>query len=259
MSINTAVPEEHRQPTRTGAKEKVRTFDQTFLDPAAEIVHRDYIAHALRWGWAKKNFIVHEQTNVLDVGCGPDRPLMLVLFGGIGPNPLAKRYVGVDMNKIKPTRHARTTLYPEYNFIENHKKLKKAEGEFELITNFEVIEHMPKELGLELLKAMKFMLAPGGKILMSTPVYDGKARAKNHIHEYTIAELQEQVTKAGLKTVQRFGTFMNSNEVKKCCDETEKEVYNRLKTWYGNEILSCLLAPLHPDNSRNNAWVLEKK
>lgn len=256
---NAAIPEEERQPTRTGRAETTRTFDQTFLDPDTEIVHRDYIAHAMRWGFAKRNFITHEQTSVLDVGCGPDRPLMLVLFGGIGPNPLAKRYVGVDMNRIKPTKHARTTLYPEFNFIERHKELRKKEGTFDLITNFEVIEHMPKAMGLELLRAMKYMLAPHGAVLLSTPVYDGKARAANHIHEYTIPELDEHIRKAGFFVNKRYGTFMNANEVKKVATPAQLEVYNQLKEWFGNEVLSNFLAPLHPDHSRNNVWVLRAK
>lgn len=256
-AVNEAIPEDERQPTRTGRAEKTRTFDQTFLDTDTDVIHRDYIAHALRWGFSKRNFIKHEQTSVLDVGCGPTRPMLLVLFGGIGANPLAKRYVGVDLNKIKPTSHKRSTLYPEFNFIERVDELKKKEGTFDLITNFEVIEHMPKAKGLELLKAMKKMLAPGGKLLLSTPVYDGKARAANHIHEYKIQELADMIGQAGLKTVERYGTFANYNDIKKVAEPEHLKTLNDIREWFGNEVAACFLAPLYPDQSRNNYWVIQ--
>lgn len=256
-TVNEAIPEDERQPTRTGRAEKTRTFDQTFLDTDTDVIHRDYIAHALRWGFSKRNFIIHEKTQVLDVGCGPTRPMLLVLFGGIGASPLAKRYVGVDLNKIKPTSHKRSTLYPEFNFIEQVEELRKKEGTFDLITNFEVIEHMPKAMGLQLLKAMRRMLTPTGRILLSTPVYDGKARAANHIHEYDLTELQEHITKAGLKTVDRYGTFANYNDIKKVAAPEHLATLNDIRAWFGNEVAACFLAPLYPDQSRNNYWVLQ--
>lgn len=258
-AVNEAIPEEDRQPTRTGRAEKTRTFDQTFLDTDTDVIHRDYIAHALRWGFSKRNFIVHEVTGVLDVGCGPTRPMLLVLFGGIGAFPLAKRYVGVDLNKIKPTQHKRSTLYQEFNFIERVEELRKKEGAFELITNFEVIEHMPIAKGQELLVAMKRMLAPGGRILLSTPVYDGKARAANHIHEHTISELTGLIDQAGLKVVNRWGTFANYNDIKKVAAPEHLQTLNDIRSWFGNEVAACFLAPLYPDQSRNNFWEIVAK
>lgn len=261
-AVNEAIPEEERQPTRTGRAEKTRTFDQTSLDTDTDVIHRDYIAHALRWGFSKRRFIMHEATQVLDVGCGPHRPLLLVLFGGIGASPLAKRYVGVDLNKIKPTSHKRSTLYPEFNFIERVEELRKKEGTFNLITNFEVIEHMPMSEGLRLLVAMKRMLASKGKILLSTPVYDGKARAANHIHEYTIPELSAMINNAGLEVVERFGTFANYNDIKKACKAAGRDDHlqtlDDIRAWFGNEVAACFLAPLYPDASRNNYWVIQE-
>lgn len=253
---NEAIPEEERQPTRRGVAEKTRTYDQTFLDPNAEIVHRDYAAHFFRWGFAKDHFIVHEETRVLDVGCGPDRPLMLTLFGGIG-TVLAKSYTGVDLNSVKSTRHARSRIYERTNFFEAWQTILAERGPFDLITNFEVIEHMPKAQGLQLLRLFWECLAPGGRILLSTPVYDGKGRAKNHIHEYTIPELWEHIEAARLEVVARYGTFMNVTEVKKVADKCQLQVFNQLRQYYSNDVMSTFLAPLFPDNSRNNLWVLK--
>jgi len=259
MAGNDAIPVEEQQPTRRAVKEGTRKFDQTFLDPESDIIHRDYIAHAFRWGFAKGHFIEHDKSKVLDVGCGPDKPLFSILFGGIGGGSggFPASYVGVDMNKIKATKHKRTTLYPNTNFFEQWEAILKAHGPFDLITNFEVIEHMPVAEGRQLLEIFRACLAPGGKVLLSTPVYDGKARARNHIHEYTIPELQGVIEMAQLRVVKRFGTFMNLNEVKKCATPAQKEVFEQLKAYFSADVLSNFLAPLHPDHARNNIWVLE--
>lgn len=262
MAGNQAIPEHEQQPTRRAVSETTRKFDQTYLDPNAEIIHRDYAAHFFRWGFTKDRWIAKERSNVLDVGCGPDRPLMLALFGGIGAH-FPKSYTGVDLSRIKPTKHARSVLYPETNFVASWKQILKERGPFHVITNFEVIEHMPVAEGAEMLKAFAKCLEgsvdashpEGGVLILSTPVYDGKARAKNHIHEYTIPELQASIEKAGFRVLARYGTFMNANDIKRVATPAEKEVWNALRAYYSNDVLSTFLAPLHPDHSRNNVWV----
>lgn len=280
---NAAVPEHERQPTRSGLPEPTRTFDQTFLDAEDQSVHRDIAGHASRWHFAahgphpdilealppgvsyqehffkyginKKPFIIHEQTDVLDVGCGPDRPLLLALFGGGHPVPMPRSYTAVDMNKIKPTNHARSKLYPETNFIEEQERIKEERGPFELITNFEVIEHMPIAMGHQLLEAFFNVMTQNGRLLLSTPVYDGKARARNHIHEWTVPELQAAIENAGFEVEARYGTFANIKAIEKVCTPEEKALMRRLGEYYGNDVLSTFLAPLYPDASRNNLWV----
>jgi len=284
MSINTAIPEEERQPTRRGTAETTRTFDQTFLDPEDESVHRDVAGHAGRWYFAargphpdildeipygvsymehflkyginKKPFVVHEETDVLDVGCGPKRPLLLALFGGIGPYPLARSYTGVDLNKVKQTRHARSKIYDETNFFEKWVQIKQERGPFDLITNFEVIEHMPAAQGHEMLSIFRQLLRDDdSRILLSTPVFDGM-RAKNHIHEYTIEKLQSFVEAAGLKTYKRYGTFANVAALRQGMKPEHVAAMKALGEYYGNDVLSTIFAPLYPDLARNNLWVL---
>lgn len=258
---NEAIPQEQEQPTRRGTRETTREFDQTFLDPDSGIIHRDYIAHAFRWGFAKRRFIEHEKTRVLDVGCGPDKPLFLVLFGGIGGGDggFPATYTAVDLNKVKPSRHQRTKIYDQTNFFVAWSAILKERGPFDLITNFEVIEHMPAAKGQELLQLFKKCLAPGGTLLLSTPVYDGKARAKNHIHEYTIPELAAAIKKAGLVVRERYGTFANINDLKKVVSPAEREVMDKLRNWFGNDVMANFLAPLYPDVARNNTWVCGRK
>jgi 2-polyprenyl-3-methyl-5-hydroxy-6-metoxy-1,4-benzoquinol methylase len=243
------------QPTRSkSAPREERRFDQTSLreNGHGQLIHRDYAAHFFRWGFAKKNYIQHDVTEVLDVGCGPDLPLMKVLLGG-GPHLLPKHYTGVDMNGIRYKGNpGRATILGSFNFIEEYPKLKP---NYDLITNFEVIEHMAVNDGLRMLQIFKQLLSPNGHILLSTPVFNGSA-ARNHIHEYTIPELWDQVELAGLRVIKRFGTFANWHEIRKVAKPEHLATLEALKTYYDGEVLSTFLAPLYPDSARNNLWVI---
>ena len=77
-----------------------RKFDKTQLRAAqyGDKVHRDYAAHFFRWGFATR--FIKKGMSVLDVGCGQDLPLVRVLAPSMSHIP--GRYVGVDMNRVKP-------------------------------------------------------------------------------------------------------------------------------------------------------------
>jgi hypothetical protein len=92
---------------------------------------------------------------------------------------------------------------------------------------------------------------------LSTPVFDGKA-AVNHVHEYTIPELAALIEESGWKVEQRFGTFMNAQEVKKVAAPEHRKTWDDLADYYGGDVLATFLAPLYPDNARNNLWVLNR-
>ena len=231
-----------------------RKFDTTSLRASShgKWVHRDYGAHFFRWGFAGR-FVDQGKTDILDVGCGVDVPMIDVLT--MPMNQVPRSYVGVDFNNPpqKPPTRTWATLHWNFDFTKNFKKL----GQFDLITNFEVIEHMSTEDGLKLLKGLKACLRPTGKLLLSTPVFNGKAAA-NHLHEYTIEELHQTIKRAGLRVVKRFGTFASQKDLKKAASPAELELVKRLGEYYSGEVLSCFLAPLYPDASRNNVWLIDK-
>jgi 2-polyprenyl-3-methyl-5-hydroxy-6-metoxy-1,4-benzoquinol methylase len=215
-------------------------------------VHRDYGAHFFRWGFAGR--FSNANVDILDVGCGVDVAFSRTL--NHPRNCVPRSYTGVDFNP-EPKKYSRwgwTKYYWSTNFIQIHKKL----GQFDLVTCFEVLEHMRFEDGLKFIKALRTCLRPGGKILLSTPVFNGKAAA-NHLHEWTIEELSTGIKVAGLTVTQRFGTFANSLAIKKVARGDELAVLNRLKSYYSDEVLACFLAPLYPDVSRNNVWLLTHK
>ena len=239
-----------------------RDYDTTQLRAAGHgrTLHRDYSAHFWRWSFARR--FITANSNVLEVGCGEDKPLSKILTGGVAAH--VDHYTGVDLNKLKPSANQHLTFHGEFNFIERYKELLKTcpEG-FDVVVNYEVIEHMKVEHGAKLLKAMFACTKPGCVLLLSTPVYDGVRHAANHIHEYMIPELQKYIEKAGYEVERRFGTFMDIKHIGKV-DSTGVsktamlEVRKALGQYFDNDAISNIFGPLHPDHSRNNLWICRR-
>lgn len=242
-----------------------RDFDTTQLKVVGHgrTLHRDYSAHFFRWSFARR--FINAKTNVLEIGCGEEKPLSKILTGGTAAH--VNKYVGVDIHRLKESNSQRLTFLGEFNFVQRYKELDKMglvpEGGFDVIVHYEVIEHMKPEHGMKMLKACRQLLKKDGVMLMSTPCYDGVRHAANHIHEYTIAELETAVVKAGFKVIRRFGTFIDIKHIGKVmvssdmvCDELSiKNARRCLEAYFDNDAISCIFAPLYPNHARNNLWV----
>jgi SAM-dependent methyltransferase len=231
-----------------------RQFDQTALTEHSHgyRVHRDYAAHFFRWGFASR--AIDNTMEVLDVGCGVDCPFVRVLVGAYAKG-VPKRYVGVDVNRLpRAPQRPWATFIEEFDFTSRYGEL----GQFDRIINFEVLEHMGPSDGSKLLAGMRECLKPNGVLYLSTPVFDGVAAA-NHVHEYTISELAEAVGLAGLRVEQRFGTFANYREIKKVCTPEQLATLDGLNKFYSTDVSACFLAPIYPNASRNNVWVLRRR
>lgn len=234
-----------------------REFDRTSLHAHVQgyQVHRDYASHFFRWGWVSRKFI-DPSKRVLDIGCGPDAALVRVL--SYKANGIPRSYVGVDLNRLDPDKMPGfkwCTFRGNFNFAKQWKKLG---GEFEVIVCLEVAEHMNMKAMRQMLRGALQMLAPGGVMLLSTPVFNGKM-AVNHINEMTVATLQKELEKAGWQVNKRYGTFMSDGDRKRVATPEQNELVEKLKEYYSTDVLSCFLAPLYPDASRNNLWLLSKQ
>jgi SAM-dependent methyltransferase len=241
----------HREDARRGD----RRFDTTHLrgDKTGKLVHRDYGAHFFKWGFAHR--LIDVTDRVLEVGCGVERPLANVLAGVRRCVPA--EYLGVDINKIKiPNSSTFATFIGEFNFVDRWREL--PQGHFTKAVSIEVIEHMNKVDGLEMLRGIHECLAVGGTLLISTPVFNGKA-AVNHIHEYEEDELRETLEGAGFKIVKQYGTFASYPVLKKVLPVAELALFDRLREYYSDEVMACFIAPLYPEYSRNIMWVCEKE
>lgn len=230
-------------------------FDKTQLKSSMGYVHRDYLAHCFRWGFSTR--FVNQTKTVLDIGCGQEMPWPKTMTHTPGTHPLI--YVGCDYNRIIKRFGAGWVkgIYDKFDFTTRWNEILLEHGTFDIIGCFEVIEHMAPEDGKKLLAGAKALLGIEGRFFLSTPCFNGR-QANNHVHEWTIPELQSAIEEAGLKVEARYGTFMNYNEAKKYAAPDELAVLKRLRFFYSDDILACFLAPLHPDHARNNIWILRQ-
>jgi SAM-dependent methyltransferase len=251
-------------------KREARRFDSTSLREGGvhgKYVHRDYAAHWFRWSYAVR--FVRQGMRVLDVGCGPDVMMPKVLLHTLTTVP--ELYVGVDVDRIpKKPGIAWTRVFDEFDFTSRWKELMKpllsdgteraarAPGPFDLVTCFEAIEHMGVTDGIKLLQGIRGVLKPDGTALLSTPVYNEKHMAANHIHEYRFDELRYYIESVGLRVERVHGTFMTANAMKKVMTPDERKLVEELLTWYPWEVLANFLAPKYPQASSNCAWVLRR-
>jgi len=243
---------------------KERRFDKTQLRAKHQgtRVHRDYAAHYFRWGFAHR--FINEKKSVLDIGCGVDQPLPKVLCYRKNTRP--RVYVGVDLNKIpKKFGAAWAVIKDQFQFTDDWPYLRHidlvGEKHYDVVCCFEVIEHMEVDDARELLKGAYTLTKPkaeGGIFLLSTPVYDGVHMPKNHIHEFTVPELQNLLEEEHFVVKHRYGTFSSWPVIRKVITPEERNICDRLLKYYSHEIISTFLAPLYPDHSRNNVWVLER-
>ena len=262
------------QPTAKMAKKHKEhsEYDNTSLDPSSysRSIHRDYLAHVMRWGWITRQIKRHTATsddvNVIEVGCGRELSLFSALRISVAIKPPALMTM-VDINKTKTTKCPWADVRSDFDFVSRWPELQTEGKQYNVAVNTEVIEHITTPLGMAMLNGINKLLVDGGDFYISTPVFNGR-RAVNHIREYTVAELQEMLEKSGFEVVKRYGTFASWNDIKRAIstDETlsedEKRLmlarYNEAADFYGHDVMSCYAAPLYPDASRNNAWHCRK-
>ena len=239
-----------------------RDYDTTQLhaNGHGKTLHRDYSAHFWRWSFARR--FVSAKQNVLEVGCGEDKPLSKILTGGAAAH--VNHYTGVDLNKLKPSNSQRLKFHGEFNFVERHKELLKERPEgFDVLVCMEVVEHFHSKFMPKFMKNCFECVKPGGSMLLSTPAYDGVRMAANHINEMSIETLQKHVEKSGFKIRRRFGTFTDIKHVGKTdTDRVSKaavlEVRKALSEYFDNDAISNIFGPLYPDVARNCLWVLDR-
>jgi len=168
---------------------------QLYIDKAEDrgIVHRDYLAHCLRW----THILRHAKMGmkILDVGCGINYPLAWMLYTNKFKPDL---YVGLDIRSDfeEPEFNFKCELFPVFDVTNSDHWLdfeKEYPESFNIITCLEVIEHMEKEDGLKLLENLS-LLPSSSTIFLSTPCYNG-SKAANHIYEWEYVELREELRK----------------------------------------------------------------
>lgn len=285
----------HKNTDGTRIVEDSETYNLTHLSPFKEfargrLIHRDFNAHVFRWSHAAMVLFKNpqrEQAAVLDIGCGPDWPLLTTLHSN-GSAPAF--FMGVDARDVSATAPKLTKTYVKCEQHDITKSLPvpptsgmfcakegkrdvngtpvdgpegestyvKLCGGWDMIVCFEVLEHMPKESGLKLLDNIAAQMGPNTTLLFSTPVFDEKVgMADNHIYEWGYEELKVELEKR-FTLKDHFGTFASLRDYTPLMSEAELKLLARLKDYYNSAMVSCLMAPLYPSKARNVLWQLTR-
>jgi hypothetical protein len=254
-----------------------RIFDKTHLsiDLAEErqLIHRDYLAHCLRWSHTVKYLLAqhkYKDSIIVDVGCGKEMPLAKMLY----VNKMTPQlYVGVDVNKMEVPemllgKKIPIRLFAETDFCALTADQISDSRRPDLITCFEVLEHVTPSYCRKMLAHMRSVVEPdGGAVIISTPCFNGSA-AGNHINEMTYQALGSLFEDLGFTIEDHYGTFASQTDYKEDLGNdayhvedgehkyTLRGAYEALKDYYDSNLLAILFAPLFPSKSRNCLWRL---
>jgi SAM-dependent methyltransferase len=245
-----------------------KSIDKTFLsvDNAEErgFIHRDYLAHCLRWTHVCKYLAQqqrYKEALVLDVGCGRELPLAKTLYSS---RYIPRRYVGVDYGPINADAIAtltKTDKFPGTYMPDTDITTADLQPkEFNLITCFEVFEHVEPEHGVRMLRTMLRLLTDDGRLMLSTPCYNERSgAADNHVNETSYEALGSILETVGFRIEANFGTFASIRDYEQdAIEDRLGNVFDKLREYYDTNYLATIFAPLYPHRSRNVLWVLRK-
>lgn len=248
-----------------------REIDKTHLsiDQAEErgFIHRDYLAHCLRWSHVVKHLgkkQAYKTAHILDIGCGKETPLIKTLYT---MKMTPEVYVGVDYNKpVKQEIHDK--IYDKMgggNFdlhwnvdASESNRFRDLDFTPTLITCFEVLEHVTHEKVLGIIDNIKSISTRDTTVFISTPCFNGKAAA-NHINEMTY-DFMYDLMEEHFVIEDKWGTFASQRDIEPALTGDSLQcAYESLKDYYDSNILSVIFAPLFPSKSRNCLWKLSVK
>lgn len=243
-----------------------RDFDKTHLSidqaEARGFIHRDYIAHCLRWSHVCKWLMQghsYKSSVILDIGCGKELPLAKLLYSS---RMTGGTYIGVDLNKLELPEALRKAVENDKLKVELYGKTDASSKKFpsllsgakvNVAVSFEAFEHMNPKAARQLLKNVYKVLEPGGTFFISTPCWNGQAAA-NHINETTYQALGWLLEEEGFFIQDHFGTFASIRDYEDQLSIEETAMFNRLRQYYDTNYLATVFAPLFPEHSRNCLW-----
>lgn len=242
-------------------------YNRTQLNPDTaferHIYHRDQFAHYLRWSHILDVVKPTMEAKILDFGSGIDGNLAEVLYRN---RHKAQKYLGLDIRKLDKAREKFKNVawvdFKEYDLVDD----KINEGnDWDIITSFEVIEHIGKYNTDKFLKNIISCMNKNTTLYLSTPNYDESVgAAANHIidgviGEYSFTELREYLEQY-FKIEKIYGTFASQKDYKHLLIDWKKEMFDKLNEYYDSNLVSVIMAPIMPPEcARNCLWILKQK
>ena len=250
----------------------IKNYNTTDLDPQTtferHVFHRDQFAHYLRWTHILKEAKIGE--TIVDFGCGKGN-LLEVLYRN---KFKCKKYVGIDIRKqtIKLAAEKFANVdWAEFKIDDLVKPaLKYSMFQADKVCSFEVAEHVGKNNIKKFLANFKACGKTTATYYLTTPNFDPNVGAAgNHtydsgdgkgtrVQEFDHFELQKHIINAGFKIEKKFGTFASVRDYKPLMNAWQKQMFNALKEYYDSNLISNIMAPLFPEQSRNTMWVLKQ-
>lgn len=246
-----------------------KQYNTTELDPDASferhVYHRDQFAHYLRWSHVLK--MARIGMKILDFGCGSGNMYEVFYRNRYKP----ARFLGLDVrqatiNKLKE-RYPQVEWQPE-DLATNLEG--KYGQDWDIITSFEVAEHVGKWKVPQFLDNIKSHCGENTTVLISTPCYDPTVgAADNHTYdsgdgrgvapqELTYQEMKDLLSER-FELVAHYGTFASQKDYKHLLSEKGKEMFDKLSAYYDSNLVAVIFAPLVPEYSRNVIWKCKLK
>jgi SAM-dependent methyltransferase len=147
--------------------------DSVDVDPESPIFH----AHLSRYWWARAQA---EGADVLDCACGKGYGTYLLAC-------VAQSALGIDLNTASLDEAGRSFQRPNLAYRPHDVlRLPDLGRRFDLITAFEIIEHLAEPETDRFLSGLAACLRPGGRLLLSTPNHTVVRRSGSVVPEYHI-------------------------------------------------------------------------
>lgn len=243
-------------------------YNTTQLDPdktfEKHVYHRDQFAHYLRWTHILKNAKIG--MNVLDFGSGTGNLLQLLYRNRYK----GKEYLGLEYRQsvVNEANYKYCTVdwanFKQQDLTKPDFLYKPEDGDWDIIASFEVAEHVGKANVPQFLSNMYKHMSDKTTAYLSTPVYDAcVGPAANHIindviGEMTYEEFEQHLKDAGFKIQKVYGTFASMTDYKHLLNDWQKKMFDTLSEYYDVNLISVLMAPMFPKQSRNCLWVCKK-
>lgn len=251
-------------------RDRKEMIDMTYLsiDKTTErgVLHRDLLGHMLRWTHVLRYLKPQVPSRILEIGCGIEAPLAKTLYSN---RHTKHKYCGIDYGPISPSIKFSGDFQPVFLPNKDASKLTSEEvigalgDKADLVVSHECAEHMQPDRWLRILRKAILASTEDAVFLISTPCFDVRVGpADNHINEWKYEILLGVFEAMGLQLVENWGTFASQRDYKDLIHDKfgdgGQAMFELFKSYFDTNVLSCVMAPLFPENSRNVQWQLGK-